>query len=114
MAIVNITCENDADFIHGFAYQSVTGVPINLTGNTMKMGIRTHASDIELDLMLTTENGGIIITDAPNGQFTVYIKKDQLERLPVASYDHSLIRMIEGMQLRVWSGTLINNAGPSR
>jgi hypothetical protein len=46
MAIVNITCENDADFIRGFFYQQLDGTPIDLTGNTMRMGIRVHAADV--------------------------------------------------------------------
>jgi hypothetical protein len=114
MAIVNITCENDADFIRGFVYQTVDGTPIDLTGNTMRMGIRKHAEDTTEQMELTTENGGLQITDAPNGMFTVYIAQEALERLQTGDYDHSLVRSAGSYQLRIWSGTFTNNAGPSR
>lgn len=119
MAIVNITTQNDSDFIRGFVFAVLnpdgsTGAPIDLTGNTMRMGIRKHAEDIAEEMLLTTENGGIQITDAPNGKFTVFITHDELQRLVLGDYEHSLIRMFSGLQLRVWSGTLTNTAGPSR
>jgi hypothetical protein len=121
MAICDITCWNDADFIRGFIYQTLLadgvtpGPPVDLTGNTMRMGIRFHASDVNEELLLTTENGGITITDAPNGKFTVTITEGQLQQLPLGPYEHSLVRITPAVQhLRVWSGTLTNNAGASR
>jgi hypothetical protein len=114
MAIVNITTQTDADFIRGFAYQYTSGGPVDLTGNTMRMGIRSHASDVTEVMLLTTENGGIVITDAPNGQFTITMKQADLLSIPIQDYEHSLIRIGGGMQLRVWSGTLTNTPGPSR
>jgi len=121
MAIVNITCENDADFIRGFIYQTLLadgitpGPPVDLTGCTMRMGVRRHAQDIEEILQLTTENGGLAITDAVNGKFTLWITNEQL--LPMSGdYDQSLIRIItaSGIQIRIWSGSLTVNPGPSR
>lgn len=113
MAIVNITVENDADFYRQFLYQYVDGSPIDLTGNTMKMGIRKRAADAVEEMLLTTENGGLAIVDAASGKFTVRITQGQLVDLPVGDYEHSLIRMHTGLRLRVWSGMLTNNAGPS-
>jgi hypothetical protein len=117
MAICNITCWNDADFYRGFVYQTTdaTPVPIDLTGNTMRMGIRHRAPDVTEELLLTTENGGLVITDAVNGKFTVWITQAQLLELPLGDYEHSLVRIPpSGLHLRIWSGTLVNNAGPSR
>jgi hypothetical protein len=118
MAIVNITTQNDADFMRAFAYQTsdTVPVPIDLTGNTMRMGIRRHAEDATEDLLLTTENGGLTITDAPNGKFTLWITNEQLQqRLALGDYDHSLVRVVpSGLTLRIWSGTLTVNAGASR
>jgi hypothetical protein len=115
MAIVNITTQNDADFIRQFAYQTVEGVPIDLTGNTMEMGVRRRAADVAEQLLLTTENQGITVTDAANGKFTVWITNEQLERLQLGSYEHSLIRVQEtGLRLRIWSGALTVNPGPTR
>jgi hypothetical protein len=120
MAICNITVENDADFYRQFAYKTVdsTGTiftPIDLTGNKLRMGIRRHASDIAEELLLTTENGTLSIVDAPNGAFTVRITQAQLVQLEVGQYDHSLVRMPSMTETyRIWSGTLIITAGPSR
>jgi hypothetical protein len=121
MAIVDITAENDADYIRGFQYLTLNpdgtnGPPVDLTGYTLRMGVRHNAEDIEEDLLLTTENGGITVTDAPNGKFTVWITNEQLLELQLATYEHSLIRIQTGVgiQLRIWSGTLTVNPGPSR
>jgi hypothetical protein len=117
MAIVNITVENDADFYRQFAYQLISGTPIDLTGNTLRMGIRKNAADVQEELLLTTENGALAIVDAPNGLFTVRITHNQLlEQLTTGDYEHSLIRIITSSleQYRIWSGTLTNTAGPSR
>jgi hypothetical protein len=65
-------------------------------------------------MLLTTENGGLAISDPPNGLFTVYISQDQLVAMQVGDYEHSLIRMKAGAQLRIWSGTMTINAGASR
>jgi hypothetical protein len=115
MAIVNITCENDADFYRQFVYQTTTGAPIDLTGNTMRMGVRARAEDVTEELLLTTENGGLTIVSAPDGTFTVRITQAQLVVLPIGDYEHSLIRITPGpQQLRIWSGALTINAGASR
>jgi hypothetical protein len=114
MAIVNITTQNDADFIRSFAYQTVDGAPIDLTGNKMRMGVRRRAEDVTEELLLTTENGGLEITDAVNGLFQVWITNEQLEALQLGDYEHSLIRLTGVLQLRIWSGLLTINAGPSR
>jgi hypothetical protein len=117
MAIVNITAENDADFIRGFVLQTNDAVPvaIDLTGNTLRMGVRKHAADVTEELLLTTENGGFAINDPTNGGFTLHITNEQLEQLQYTDYDHSLIRILpDGTRLRIWSGTLTVTPGASR
>ncbi|MEY9179733.1 hypothetical protein [Bradyrhizobium sp. USDA 313] len=117
MAIVNITTYSDADFIRGFAYQyDPSGAPVDLTGQKLRMGIRKHAADVIEELLLTTENGGLVISDASGGKFTVWIKHAQLEALAAGEYEHSLIRIVtsNGLQLRIWSGALTHNIGASR
>jgi hypothetical protein len=120
MAICTITVENDADFYRQFVYQTVDSLgnvigPIDLTGNKLRMGIRQHAADIAEELLLTTENGGLTIVDAPNGKFTVRITQAQLVQLEVGQYDHSLVRIPSATETyRIWSGTLTTSAGPSR
>jgi hypothetical protein len=114
-SIVNITTTSDADCYHGFAYQDTLGNPIDITGSTLRMGVRKNAEDIIELMLLTSENGGLMITDAVNGQFTLWIKQADLLELAPDTYVHSLIRtMSDGLQLQMWSGTLTHSAGPSR
>jgi hypothetical protein len=114
MAICNIIAENDADFYRAFAYQTKSGIPIDLTGVTMLMKIRKHASDVSALLELTTETGELVITEPTTGNFTVYISQYNLVRLALGDYEHSLIMTINDLKTRIWSGTLTVNPGASR
>lgn len=115
MTIVNITVENDADFYRAFQYTASDGVtPVNMTGGTMEMMLRRHAEDVEALLRLATDTGEIVMTDAPHGMFTVLIRQDVLARLDLGEYDQSNILTLGGLKIKVWSGTLTNNAGPTR
>ncbi len=121
MAIVNITTVSDADFVRAFSYKMLNGEtlePFDLTGAKMRMGVRKHLEDREEQLVLTTENGGIVIYDADGGLFYITIRQSQLLDLAPGEYVHSLIRIMEfndqDFRYRVWSGTLIHSIGPSR
>jgi hypothetical protein len=115
MAIVNITVENDADFYRLFQYvQASDGTPIDITGASMEMMLRRHAEDVTALLRLATDTGEIVLTDPVNGLFSVMIAQLVLEQLDLGSYDHSNIMTLGGLKTRIWSGTLVNNAGPTR
>jgi hypothetical protein len=114
MSIVNITVQNDADFYRAFVWQTVAGSPIDMTGGTMEMMLRRHASDQSALLRLATDTGEIVITDPPNGAFTVLMSQLTLERLGLGDFDHSNIFTRGSSKVRVWSGVLTNNAGPTR
>jgi hypothetical protein len=114
MAIVNITVENDADFYRSFVYQTMAGVPIDLTGCDMVMKLRRHAEDATAFLTLSTETGEITITNGAGGQFTIMISQEDLLGLSLGSYDQSLILTINSIKKKIWSGSLVVEAGPSR
>ena len=114
MAVVNINITNDADFYRTFLWQTIVGDPIDLTGGTMEMMLRRHASDQAAVLRLATDSGDIVLVDAPNGMFTVRIAQEELERLGLGDFDQSNIFTRGGYKVRVWNGTLTNNAGPTR
>jgi hypothetical protein len=119
MPTVDITVENDSDFGRGFVYlllnnDGTNGPAIDLTGNTMRMGVRRNAADVAEELLLTTENNGIVITNPKAGQFSVFITQEQLIALPTGTYAHSLIRINSTNTFHVWSGSLVINPGPSR
>ena len=56
----------------------------------------------------------MVLTDPANGLFTVMIRQDVLERLGLGSYDHSNIMTLNGLKTKIWNGTLVDNAGPTR
>ena len=114
MATVNITASTDADCLQVFTCNA-GGVPIDLTGNRLHMGIRYQVADATAALELTTENGGLSLTNAVNGTFTLLITNAQLLNLGAADFVQSLVRIRpDNLQLRVWSGALTVTPGASR
>ena len=114
MATVNIIVENDADFYRTFVWQTVAGVPINMSGMALEMMLRRHAEDQIAVLRLATDTGEIVIVNPPAGQFTVRISQDTLVKLGLGDFDHSNIATYGGQKVRIWSGVLTNNAGATR
>jgi hypothetical protein len=115
MAIVNITVTNDADFYRAFQYvMQSDNAPIDMTGASLEMMLRRHAEDVEALMRLGTDTGEIVLTDPVNGLFTIMIRQEDLERLGLGSFDHSNIMTQGGLKTKIWSGTLVNNAGPTR
>jgi hypothetical protein len=115
MAIVNITVQNDADFYRLFQYVTVdSSTPIDISGASLEMMLRRNAADVDAVLRLGTDTGEIVLTDPVHGFFTVMIRQGTLERLGLGSFDHSNIMSLGGLKIRIWSGTLVNNAGPTR
>ena len=112
---VNFTTYNDADFAQNFVYQTALGAPIDLTGNTLHMMIRTRADDATVFCDLSSSNGDFVILDSPIGGFYVYIAEAVLLKLPVGEYVHSMIREDSyGHRVEMWRGTWVHAAGPTR
>lgn len=115
MAIVNITVSNDADFYRTFSWQTIEGDPINMTGMSLEMMLRRHAPDQAAVLRLGSDTGEMVVFDPLNGLFTVRIEQETLERLGTGDFDQSAIATVTGGgKVRIWSGLLTNNAGPTR
>jgi hypothetical protein len=114
MTTVNITVTNDADFYRTFQWITVAGEPIDLTGGEMEMMLRRRATDNIALLRLGTDTGEIMFTDPVNGFFTVRITQDTLEKLGIGDFAQSNIMTRGGMKVRIWDGSLTNNAGPTR
>ena len=88
-------------------FQSDGVTPINMTGWTARMQVRATIDATEKLIELTTENGGIIVSDAANGQFKLYIDavataaltpiKNAVYDLEIDPNDDSaIIRLLEG------------------
>ena len=114
MAIVTITVENDADFYRTFIWQTLAGDPIDMTGVKLEMMLRRHAEDKAAVMRLGTDTGELVLTNPQQGQFTVRIAQGELEKLGLGDFEQSMIANRNGYKVRVWSGTLTNNAGATR
>ena len=114
MAIVNITTQNDADFYRTFVWQTVDGDPIDMTGMSLEMMLRRNAEDETAVLRLATDSGELVLTDPLAGTFTLRITQDLLVRLGLGAFDQSCIASSSSNKVRIWSGTLTNNAGATR
>lgn len=67
----------------------VNGSPMNLTGYTARMMVRTRPSDETVILSLTTENGKITITGAA-GQLTLLVSAAEMDGIAARTYRYDL------------------------
>jgi hypothetical protein len=108
------------DWIVPFLYASlnsdgVTTTPIDLTGSTLKMEIRTSESDHNVAVSVFSPDNGILITDAPGGAFTVTLDRNRLSQLQPGSYVSDIVRLMpNGWQERLWEGTATVVEGTTR
>src|SRR4051794_4856 len=116
--IVNFTTYSDSGFTQDFVYQTAAFVAISLVNIELRMHVRAHAADATVFIALSNLDGadsGIIVTNAALGRFTVQIPYETLTRLPVGSYEHSLIGTdLLDVRFDLWRGTLDHFAGPTR
>jgi hypothetical protein len=111
---VNITTESDADFSQTFVYKTPALVPVDLTGTSMHMSLRRNAIDVTVALKISSLSGNITYLDAINGNFMITIPQNELLILEPGAYVHSLIMVKGAAKTRIWGGTFIHSAGPSR
>jgi hypothetical protein len=108
------------DWVVPFLYQSVDGTgtiftPIDLTGSVLKMEIRTLETDREALVSVYSPDGGIYLTNAVQGQFTVTILRSGLNYIPAGEYFVDLVRLMpSGYQERLWEGTAVVVQGTTR
>lgn len=111
-AIISIAMNED--WVVAFAFGSLAGdgitfVPIDLTGCILKMEIRQSEPDNQVFVSVSNDApaGGIIITDAVNGAFTVTIDRGRLQSMVPGDYVTDLVRLLaDGVtQERMFEGT---------
>ena len=113
--------QND-DWVVPFIYQSQDAsgniAPIDLTGSTVKLEMRVNESDHEAIVECHSPDGGIWITDAVNGCFTIAIDREtRLWRLAGGyQYTVDLVRLVasNGFQERIFEGTAFVVEGTTR
>ena len=110
--------KND-DWIVPFLYASVntdsSTTPIDLTGSDLMMEVRHLDVDHEVVMTSTTVDGGIVITDAVGGAFTIIFTRDQLSQVVPGDYVADLVRlMTNGYQERLIDATVTVVEGVTR
>jgi hypothetical protein len=73
----DLTIEKGATFSHEFVWKDKNGQPINLTGATAKMQIRSYA-DGELFFEASTANGKLSIDEAA-GKISLFVSAQETE-----------------------------------
>lgn len=105
-AVIDLTIYQGSTFSQKFQWKTGTpSTPVNLTGYSARMQIREKLSSPTPVITLTTENGGIVFTDAENGYFSIEISATDTAafRFKSAVYDLEFVypsgfvrRLIEG------------------
>ena len=82
---------------------TLDGQPIDLSGASIRLHLRRSANDGRVALSLSTDNSGILITDAAAGQFQM---PAQIIDLPPHTYVHDLeITLSNGIRKTRMAGT---------
>ncbi len=109
-ALYDITIEQGAQFVLPLTWTTrnadgTPGDPVDLTGYTAKMQIRDAEGTVLVDL--STDDGGGIVIDGPNGKVTITIDADMTTPLCFddAAYDLKLINT-DGVPSRLVKGTV--------
>lgn len=97
------------DWIVAFKLQDTAEEAVDLTDSILRLMIKKHDTDNEALVSVSSEdinpedNGGIIITSAIDGEFTVIILRKQLQRLYSGEYVADLVRRTpDDKQQRLW------------
>lgn len=70
---VNLKINQGETYRHTLTWKTEDGTPVNLTGYFARMQIRSTVDSPVVLVSLTTENGGINITNALTGEFKLFI-----------------------------------------
>lgn len=107
-AVVNLTIYQGSTFMQEFQWKTGNpAVPVNLTGYTARMQIRSKVADPTIISNLTTENSGITFPDAIAGKFVLEISATATALMDFKSavYDLEMI-MPNGKVKRLFGGSV--------
>jgi hypothetical protein len=115
---VSFDTANNEDLRQSFALSDETGIPINLTGAQLNMGIdpipalgpASGAATPALEA--SVGNGRIVLANPTAGQFAIAIPAAVMRTMSPGSYRHDLIlTLASGEVHRVWAGSLTLQQG---
>lgn len=87
--------------------------PINLTGYTARMHIRRRLADVDTQLVLTTENGRLVLGGAA-GTVRIVMLPVETAALLSGVYDLELVAPVTGVVTRLMSGKVRVSAEVTR
>ena len=111
----DITIKQGADFVLALQWQDSDATPIDLTGHSIRMQVRTAVSSPTVALELTTDNNRIVITDAVNGMFELRLGNAETSALniPAGVYDIEIVSPTNIVD-RVLQGRVFNSLEVTR
>ena len=94
-------------FVYGTTDSGGVFTPLDLTGSTLKLEIRQQESDREALVWVDSSDvGGIFISNAAQGQFTITMTRAALAHLSAGNFVTDLVRVQpSGMIERMFEGT---------
>lgn len=102
---VNFELANNEDLRQTFALSDTGGTPLNLTGASFKMQIKSFAGAPVAEA--SSVNGRIAVLDAAAGQFEVNIPAAVMRTIAEGSYQHDLVLSgSDGSTKRIWDGVV--------
>jgi hypothetical protein len=107
-AVINLTIYQGSTFSQKFQWKTGNPpTPVNLTGYMARMQIREKIKSPNYIINLTTENGGIVITNATNGEFSIEIPANVTASMDfkTAVYDLEFVSP-SGIVTRLFQGTV--------
>lgn len=111
-SVYNGVIDQGADWYINFTYQQPNGTPVNLTGYTAAMQLRTSPLAKTTVLSLTTSSG-ITITGA-SGLIAVHATAAQTGAIAPGKYSYDLELYNGGIVTRLVQGTLEVSANTTR
>ena len=66
--------------------QGRNGPPVDLTGKTCAMNVRTKIGAEDVVMMLDEDNGRLVVEDAENGKVRLLVTADEMLEFPESSY----------------------------
>lgn len=85
----NVEIDQGADWFYDVTYEQPAGTPVNITGYTAALQLRSLPESPSAVLTLTTENGGITITGA-SGLVAVHATAVQTRAIDEGTYVYDL------------------------
>jgi hypothetical protein len=109
----NTVIDQGADWYLSVVYEAPNGTPINITGFTAALQLRTSPLARTAALTLTTQNGGISITGA-TGTVSIHATAAQTMALVPQRYSYDLELYNGSIVTRLIQGTIQVSAETTR